>query len=773
MPGPYHSHHRTHHHNNHHHHSHQSSRRGIKDPPGQHAEASTPSTMKNEDVLVPPSSIHVVTKSSSRHKSAHTDRHRLEAVDVDAPHDEFNVDRQRASNNTAAKMIPMMYSSARAKADMARMVSIASSSTVSTATPTTSLDDTSASATSSSDDVSSTMVVITDEEISSGSDNPRASNSWVAFSDGHDDGNIAGGSENNHNINNNNGPPRHSSSTTFGIPSNNNGQKSEGRSPPTPYSPSLNRMSSSNSANANGDEENGLPTAPPSIPNTTICAGVSDQSNRKRRYLLIALAVLVLVAAIGVTCGIVLNDKNGSSNGDTASAAPNNKVGVEEKDESSSSGVNGGSTGGGMNSDEQEELFSSMQDGYGQQQTSDNEDGEEVETSDKEPLASNEPDPAQDSDEDDGGDADETDTSPTGDINDNNDNDNEQQPPSCIDDPTWLVVVGDRYGKSVFTPYGCEWVATDPRENCNTVGATPSVSSINRIGEVVTAGWIACSKACGSCNSDDSQKDQVIQDADPAEDVSLTVGTVFESSPTSSKPTPAPTKRPTNKPTRAPVPVPVPRPVPSPTLGKVDSDADNAITCKSTAIDTNADEIALPFLPGVAIGSVDATLLGEASGLVASTGGLNPGILWTHNDAPKFPNRPNNRNRIHAIDTNNYGDVIATYELEGAKNIDWEDVAYGIGPEAGINYVYLGDIGDNDEIRREIYIYRVKEPDISAGGSPFLTEWDRLTLTYPDRRARNVEAFLFDPVDEIFYLMTKTGGYIFSTPPSGVEVVHR
>ena len=771
MPGPYHSH-RSHHHRSHHH-SHRSSRRGIKDPPGQHAEASTPSTMKNEDVLVPPSSIHVVTKSSSRHKSAHTDRHRLEAVDVDAPHDEYYVDRQRASNNTAAKMAPMMYSPARAKADMARMISITSSSSMgSTATPPTSLDDTSASAASSSDDVSSTMVVITDEEeIGSGSDNPRASNSWVAFSDGHDDGNIAG-ENNNHNINNhnninNNGPPRHSSSTTFGSPSNNT-QKTKGKSLPTPNSPSLNRMSSSNSANANGDEENGLPTAPPSIPNTTIGAGVSDQSNRRRRYLLIALAVLVLVAAVGVTCGIVLGgDKNdnGSSNGDTASAAQNNKAGAVDMDDgSSSSGVNGpggSDSTGGMNSDEQEELFSSMQDGYGQQQTNDN--GDKASTTSDGGVSPNQQNPAQDSDED-GGDADETDVWPTDDINDNNDNDEQQQPSSCADDPTWLVVVGDRYGKSVFTPYGCEWVATDPRENCNTVGATPSVSSINRIGEVATAGWIACPKACGSCSGHDSQKGQIIQDDDPAEDVSLTVGTVFESSPTSSKPTPAPTKRPTNKPTRAPVPVSVPRPVPSPTLGKVDSDADNAITCKSTAIDTNADEIALPFLPGVAIGSVDATLLGEASGLVASTGGLNPGILWTHNDALKFPNRPNNRNRIHAIDTNNYGDVIATYELEGAKNIDWEDVAYGTGPEAGVKYVYLGDIGDNDEMRREIYIYRVKEPDISDGGSPFLTEWDRLTLTYLDRRPRNVEAFLFDPVDEIFYLMTKTGGYIFSTP---------
>ena len=204
------------------------------------------------------------------------------------------------------------------------------------------------------------------------------------------------------------------------------------------------------------------------------------------------------------------------------------------------------------------------------------------------------------------------------------------------------------------------------------------------------------------------------------------------------------------------------RPAPSSVITVVD----NRITCQSTAIDTNADEISLPFLTGVAVGSVDATTLGEASGLVASTGGLNPGILWTHNDAPKFPNRPNNRNRIYAIDAHNNGEVVAAYSIEGAKNIDWEDIAYGNGPEGKNNdkYIYLGDIGDNDEYRNEIYIYRIREPNVRAGGSPYLTEWDRLTLTYPDRRPRNVEAFLFDPVDEIFYLMTKRGGNIFSTP---------
>lgn len=74
------------------------------------------------------------------------------------------------------------------------------------------------------------------------------------------------------------------------------------------------------------------------------------------------------------------------------------------------------------------------------------------------------------------------------------------------------------------------------------------------------------------------------------------------------------------------------------------------------------------------------------------------------------------------------------------------------------------DAGDNFEARETIIIYRVREPDINAGGSPFLSDWNKLTLTYPDRRSRNVEAFIFDPISELFYLFTKEGGIIFSTP---------
>jgi len=50
-------------------------------------------------------------------------------------------------------------------------------------------------------------------------------------------------------------------------------------------------------------------------------------------------------------------------------------------------------------------------------------------------------------------------------------------------------------------------------------------------------------------------------------------------------------------------------------------------------------------------------------------------------------------------------------------------MAAGPGPERGKSYLYLGDIGDNNEARAEIVVYRVPEPA--------LTDTRKLTKTRP------------------------------------------
>ena len=44
------------------------------------------------------------------------------------------------------------------------------------------------------------------------------------------------------------------------------------------------------------------------------------------------------------------------------------------------------------------------------------------------------------------------------------------------------------------------------------------------------------------------------------------------------------------------------------------------------------------------------------------------------------------------------------------ENRDWEDIAVGPGPVDGKNYVYVGEIGDNDAKYRFKRVYRFEEP---------------------------------------------------------------
>ena len=112
------------------------------------------------------------------------------------------------------------------------------------------------------------------------------------------------------------------------------------------------------------------------------------------------------------------------------------------------------------------------------------------------------------------------------------------------------------------------------------------------------------------------------------------------------------------------------------------------------------------FLGGHKVGTVQSALIGEASGLAASR--KNPGVLWTHNDdGPAC---------VYAIAPD--GKHLGVYNLEGAKMRDWEDIAIGPGPQANVDYLYVGAIGDNNSKRKSIIIYRVPEPKVDVNQTP-------------------------------------------------------
>lgn len=152
------------------------------------------------------------------------------------------------------------------------------------------------------------------------------------------------------------------------------------------------------------------------------------------------------------------------------------------------------------------------------------------------------------------------------------------------------------------------------------------------------------------------------------------------------------------------------------------------------------------FLPGRQAGIIRSDLVREASGIVASR--RNPGVLWVHNDSGDAA-------RIYAISAK--GEFLGVCNIDGARCRDWEDIAIGPGPDLNQHYLYIGDIGDNRGVYREIIVYRVPEPRVGAAASfePMATgSAEAIRLTYPDG-PRDAETLLVDPLTRDIYIISK------------------
>ncbi|HPG00350.1 MAG TPA: hypothetical protein PLE77_09780 [Kiritimatiellia bacterium] len=147
--------------------------------------------------------------------------------------------------------------------------------------------------------------------------------------------------------------------------------------------------------------------------------------------------------------------------------------------------------------------------------------------------------------------------------------------------------------------------------------------------------------------------------------------------------------------------------------------------------------------------------LNELSGLAASR--QNPGVLWVHNDSGDLP-------RLFAITPS--GALLGTYTLAGAEAVDWEDIAIGRDPASGVDYLYVGDIGDNPATRASVAVYRVPEPVVDTAKldtSNTLEGVECFPLVYEDG-AHNAETLMIDPWTGDIIVMSKTKKKL----PSGV-----
>jgi hypothetical protein len=118
------------------------------------------------------------------------------------------------------------------------------------------------------------------------------------------------------------------------------------------------------------------------------------------------------------------------------------------------------------------------------------------------------------------------------------------------------------------------------------------------------------------------------------------------------------------------------------------------------------------------VGSVPEELR-ESSGVVVSR--TQPGVLWSHNDSGDGPN-------LYAIDIS--GKLLAQFRVANAMARDWEDISSGPCPAGGETKeppqpsacLYVADIGDNNQVRREVTIYIVAEPKVpGSDASPPVT----------------------------------------------------
>jgi hypothetical protein len=154
----------------------------------------------------------------------------------------------------------------------------------------------------------------------------------------------------------------------------------------------------------------------------------------------------------------------------------------------------------------------------------------------------------------------------------------------------------------------------------------------------------------------------------------------------------------------------------------------------------------------------------ESSGIAAASS--TDEVVYTHNDSGDQP-------RFFAIDTRTCA-TRATFQVTGARNLDWEDMAAGVAAD-GTPVLWLADIGDNAARRATVVVYEVDEPGADASGGSVRPR-QRWTLTYPDG-VHDAETLLVDPETGRPVIITKdttTGrSAAYRLPASGSGVLER
>ncbi len=137
--------------------------------------------------------------------------------------------------------------------------------------------------------------------------------------------------------------------------------------------------------------------------------------------------------------------------------------------------------------------------------------------------------------------------------------------------------------------------------------------------------------------------------------------------------------------------------------------------------------------------------LKEQSGIAESV--LNNDLLYVQEDS-------GNANKIFGFNHN--GQLKTSIDLPQSFNRDWEDIAVAPGPEKGISYIYLADIGNNFGLFKTFTIYRFKEKNYKNNypEKDTINTIEKITFQYPEK-PKDAEAIMVNPVTKDIYVVTK------------------
>ncbi len=101
----------------------------------------------------------------------------------------------------------------------------------------------------------------------------------------------------------------------------------------------------------------------------------------------------------------------------------------------------------------------------------------------------------------------------------------------------------------------------------------------------------------------------------------------------------------------------------------------------------------------------------------------NSGIVSFNNESAWLVEDGGNKNEIYK--TNFKGEIVKKLSVKKAENIDWEDLA-----KDNLGNIYIGDIGNNENKRKNLVVYKIPNPEVEKGNK---IKAEAISFYYPEQ----------------------------------------